>query len=805
MKRYSALLLICLLVIALAGSLPTNTHSPYLASTQEQSAQHTVRLALVASNQGGHPRLFFAANQIASLRAKAATTHQEIWRPIQDYTRSLIGSAPLASAPLDGDLQAYRNYGNGLIPQAFACIITEDPDDCEPAKTHLLTYTTWEQWGEGNQRGLGLAHMLLGNALAYDWLYNMLTTKERQTVRESLAGWAQKVYEASSASSYQQPWDNWWRKSYMQNHYWIIHSALGMASLALLGEDDRAQIWIDHARNQMSRVQYLLNGIEDGSWHESIPYQDYALTMTLPFLINLRAIQGVDIFPHNYLRNYIYWHIYNHLPNSTQFILAYGDFEWSWIGVTSHLLRFAAHEYGNGHAEWMAQQLTSAYGRAAGIWSAPWYVFEFLSFDPSIVPVPPIGLDKARVFPDLEGVIWRTDWGDDALIFGLKTGAYGGRFAHNTFTQNSYPWEPPCLDSGCSLNTSHDHDDSNGFYIYRADHWLAPENEGVGKSRTAFHNTLLIDGKGQYRPPDNRFGLYPDDFIGSDGFLAATASLPDFDYVAADATRRYIHSMGLNEITRHVVFVRPDYFVMLDHIVATVEHQYEWISHVGESAVVEGNWVRGNAGDGQILGIGVAAPQPFATTIGNDGQPYIHIQAASAVDNIRFIHILYPTDDISWQTKPTFFTLANSKDAAAVRVQMNDGSRRTDEVVITYAQHRSTIKVGPYSYDGRVAVVSKAADDTLEKLFVYGGTSLTDQTTGNLLVANLDRDAPFEASYVGSTVAVHGTLRNQVTLYAPQAEHLTINGIPRPFLRSGAHITFNDHAQAHMPRFAENH
>jgi hypothetical protein len=790
MKRYSALLLICLLIIFLAASLP-NSQAPLLDSVPQQVVPYIVRLPLVASNQVFHPRLFFAEHQITDLRAKAASNHQEIWRPIQEYTRSQLGIAPLASAPLDGDLQTYRNYGNELIALAFTCVIADDPDSCKLAKTHLITYASWQQWGESNQRGLGLAHMLLGNSLAYDWLYDHLTTDERQTVRVSLAGWAQKVYEASSAPFYERTWDNWWRKSYMQNHYWIIHSSLGMAGLALLGEDDRAQIWIDHARDQMTRVQYLLNGIEDGSWHESIAYQDYALSMMLPFLINLRSIQGVDIFPHNYLRNYIYWRIYNHLPNNTQFILAYGDFEWSWIGVTSHLLRFAAHEYDNGHAEWMTQQFTAAYGRTAGIWSAPWYVFEFLAYDPSITAMPPQGLAKARVFPDLEGVIWRTTWGDDDLVFGLKTGAYGGRFAHNTFTQQRYPWVAPCLDSGCSLNTGHDHDDSNSFYIYRAGYWLAPESEGVGKSATAFHNTILIDGQGQYRPPDDHFGAYPEDFIGSDGFLTATASLPDFDYVAADAKRRYKHIVDLSEITRQVVFVRPDYFVMLDHIAATAKHQYEWVSHVGEGAVVEGNWVRGDAGDGQLLGIGVAAPRSFRTTMGNDGHPYVHIWPAAAVDSIQFIHILYPADELSWQTKPTLFTLANSNDAAAVRVQMNDGKHRTDDIIFAYAGDASAITAGPYSYDGRVAVVSKAADNTLQKLFVYGGTSLQDQAADNLLVANLNRDTPFEASYDGSTVAVHGTFQNQVMLYAPLAEHLTINGIPSPFVRSGDHIEFS--------------
>jgi len=746
----------------------------------------------LATTGEGHPRLFFDVSDIPTLQAQAATTHQEIWIPIRDYVDSQLGTSPPPSAPPDGDLDTYRNYGNQLIPFAFACVITGDAGHCDLAKTYLLTYASWEQWGENNWRSLGHAHMLLGNAIAYDWLYNTLTPAERQTVRESLAGWAHKMYEASVGPK-DNSWQNWWRKSYLQNHYWTTHSALGMAGLALLGEDDRAQTWIDQASSRLSRGQYVLNGIGDGSWHEGIPYQSYGLTLSLPFLVNLRRIQGAEILPYAYLRNYPYWRLYNHIPDSTQFILAYGDFEWSWGNSKSpqNVLRFIASENDNGYAEWMAQQLIAAEGRSAGVWTTPWYVFEFLYYDPTVNPQSPTNLEQARVFPDLEGVIWCTGWGEDDLIFGLKTGAYGGRFAFDTFTQEVYPWEPPCVDTGCSLNTGHDHDDSNGFYIHRAGQWLAPESEGYDKTATALHNTLLIDGQGQYRPPHDHYGKYPEDFIGSDGYLEATANTPGFAYVAADATRRYKDIAGLEDITRYVVFVRPDYFVMLDNLAADAAHQYDWVCHFGDSVSVEGDWVRGDAGGGQILGVGVAAPQPFTATTGNDGYPYVHIRPVSPLDNVRFIHILYPTDDASWSTKPSVDILDDSGEAATVRVEMNDGSGRTDDVLLTYAQPVSATTVGPYYYDGQVAVVSRGADEGLEKLFVYGGTFLTNQAMGKVLVTNLDENEPFEAMYSDQTVAVYGNILTEVTLYAPQAEHLTLNGTLWSFTRSGEHITFD--------------
>ncbi len=134
-----------------------------------------------------HPRLFFNAGERAALSAKAATSHQSIWSPILAYVDQKVGTTPPAAAPVDGDMETYRNFGNGIIPLAFVCVVTQAADCCTLAKIYLLMYAAWQQWDEADTRGLGLAHMLMANAIAYDWLYDKLTLAERATVRTSLA------------------------------------------------------------------------------------------------------------------------------------------------------------------------------------------------------------------------------------------------------------------------------------------------------------------------------------------------------------------------------------------------------------------------------------------------------------------------------------------------------------------------------------------------------------------------------------------------------------------------------------------
>jgi uncharacterized repeat protein (TIGR01451 family) len=736
--------------------------------------------------QASHPRLFFYADDIPDLRNKANTSHQEIWEPILEYADSLLGTLPPSSAPFNGDEEAFRNFGNQLIPLAFACVITGDADYCELTKDYLLTYSSWELWDENNLRDLGLAHMLMGNAIAYDWIYELLAPDEQQFVLESLITWGERLYEASSQPRNDE-WGNWWGQSYLQNHFSTNNSALGIAGLALLGEATNTQAWIDHAERQIAIDQTFLNSIGDGSWHEGIAYQNYKLTMLIPFIYNLRRLQGVNLLADDYFQNYPAWRIYNQLPNTVNSILAYGNFEYEWGNnyASQNVLRFIASEYRDGHAEWMAQQLI-ANGRFDNIFQTPWYVFEFLYYDPTVAPNPPNDLPLTRVFPDLQGVVWRTGWNQDALIFGFKTGAYGGVSASETFVNESYPWNAPCQTTGCQLNIGHNHDDMNGFYLYRAGTWLSPESEGAGKYDTAFHNTLLIDGEGQYRPPDTDSWRIPADFEDRDAFLEETASTRNFDYLSADATNRYDID-DLNDLTRHILFVRPNYFLILDNLSSDANHVVDWVAHMNGALATQGDWIWSTAPDGQILGVMVVSPDQYHLSTGNDGNPFIRIRPSSFVNEARLINILYPSNTDEWNTRPTPTLLDDTGEAVAVRLDRSDGGR--DDILLTYVAEVSDIDLAAYYFHARTAFVAHDADGNPERLFVHGGTFLIDEDDlGDVLVENLSESEPFEAVYQGNHVAVYGNIVSPVRLYAPDVRTLTINDVPSSFTRSGDYI-----------------
>ncbi len=746
--------------------------------------------AIAQSSNLDHPRLFFDAGEIEHIRARAATTHSEIWQPIRDYTDAQLVSNPPPDSPTDGTLTTYRNFGNMLIPFALTAVITGRPEHRSLVKKYLLAYASWEQWDENGYRDLGHAHLLLASALAYDWLHENLSPSERNIVRSSLASRAQEMYEASSGPR-ELAWGNWWRNSYLQNHYWTNNCALGMAGLALLGEDARAEMWVEQAADRMSLVQDFLTGIGDGSWHEGIHYQSYGLTLALPFWVNLRRLKGTDLIPHGYLRNFPAWRIYNHLPNSIENILGYGDVRASWGNgyQPQNILRFAAREYNDGYAQWMARRLAEADTRRANIWSAPWFVFEFLYFDASVQPKSPDDLETSAWFPDIDAVIWRTGWDSEALVFGLKSGAHGGRFAFDSFVNETYPWESPCSDSGCQLNIGHDHDDTNGFYLYRAGQWLAPESQGSGRIATAFHNTLLIDGQGQFRP-EGRW-RDPTDFPGSDGFITKTANAPGFDYVEADATGRYKQIEGIERVSRQVIFVRPAYFVVVDELRADVAHDYSWVCHFDGPISVESGWVKGHSGNSQVLGVGMLAPDGATARLGEDKRPYVHINSSSGSGDTRLVNVLYPATDASWSTRPNIEMLAENEMAIVMRLDDSRNQSTTDDIIFNDGQPGTLTTVGSYIFDGRVSVV-RLAGSSVQQLFVFGGTSLTDAENNRDLVANLSPGQWLEAVFEADDASLYGEVTTPVRLYAPATSRLFVNGRPASFVRSGDHIVLRE-------------
>ncbi|RMF81832.1 MAG: hypothetical protein D6737_03760 [Chloroflexi bacterium] len=744
---------------------------------------------------GQHPRLFFTWDEVPLLQEKMYDTHAAIWDRIYMEAEDQLAQPFPTQPPDDATFNFFRDEGTRLLSLAFACVLDESDRYCDPTVERLMTHASWPVWDQNDERGLGHAHMLLGNALAYDWVHVWLDDDERATIQESLRRQGQKLYEASTNAH-----RVWWHASYFQNHFTSLNSALGLAGMVLAGDvparlcditpaaanvnmrqgpgtnfeiadllpfgetatavllvesrenDDNwwlldndlyvatrvvnlvdencspsaaPEVWAEQAAEQFAISQEFLNGIGDGSWHESIPYQDYMLSMSLPFLFNLRRLSGEDLFPHTYLQNYPDWRLYN-LLNNGDFILSYGDFgkDWQTGFAPFAIVRFAANEYDDPIAAWTAERLAAT---ATSGEKSSFAVFEFFYYDPTLQPEPPVDKPLSYVSEDLEAVIWRTGWDDDALVFGLKAGPLGGRFGFDTFVSEQAPWSPPCRETGCQLNIDHDHSDAGTFYLFRNNEWLVPEFVQWGQVDTPFHNTLLIDGESQYRPPPNHFHFFSEDFAGSDAFLRQVVDGTQFNYAVADLTGSYKQIDDLQEIARHVVFVRPDYFVMLDTIRADEPHYYQWLIHFEDSVAIEESWFRGQSAGGQLIGVDVAAAADNDMWTEDAALPRAVIAKPFDMTDARLATLLYPTTQDEWASRPVMTTQEDTGESILLRVTQNDG--RFDDIIINYGQPEAPVQIGAYTTDADLAIVRHDQSGNIDSVYrSYNGCVLEAQS-----------------------------------------------------------------------------
>src|SRR5438105_1713758 len=179
--------------------------------------------ALIAAT---HPSLFFDSSDVPALRQSAQTTHAAI----ASHITAILNQHLNDPAPTAGDYDDYRFLGNQVAVWAFGYQLTGNAQSAAMAQKQRLTYAGWSSWDNGEIADLGgpdlnTAHMLLGNSVAYDWVYETLSAADRTTIANKIGAEAQKVADYMPNA--------WWVDEYLQNHNWIDTAGLGMAALAL--------------------------------------------------------------------------------------------------------------------------------------------------------------------------------------------------------------------------------------------------------------------------------------------------------------------------------------------------------------------------------------------------------------------------------------------------------------------------------------------------------------------------------------------------------------------------------------------
>lgn len=750
-------------------------------------------LAMALTASAAHPHLFFGSSDVPQLRSAAATSHQSIANHFNQIVSAHLGDP----TPTVTDYGDPRFLGAQVAVWAFAYQLTGNTAYADKAKSILFTYLGWTDWtfGESTGEDLNAAHMLLGVSCAYDWLYGYLSATEQAQVATRLGAEAAKMAAAMPTE--------WWNGEYVQNHHWIDTASIGLAGLALSGEDSRADGWVSLATQELAKVQSVLGRISDGSFHEGGPYQVYGLSFALPFWTAL-ARTGVDYTDMGILRGFGAFRLGSLIPELPQeMLLPYGDFTGWPTQATVEVLRFAAGRFGDAAAEAAAQKWLAS-GRTRSLPELWYELFEFLYYDPSVQPLPQASWPLDSRFADLQATVLKSSWNSGDLHLGFKAGPYGGRANFDRLATGGAP--------GGWLAWGHDHNDDMSFWLFGSGVWLAPEAMGydAGKNttstnpanQTAYHNGLLVDGQGELgdvRASDTNWNNPW--FFGRDATpLLAPGSTADYSITSGRGARLFDPALGLSRWDRLIVLARHRYALVHDDLAAASAHAYDWICHFSDGANVDtaSGWVEGIAKNGQALGVRVIAPSSWTATTGAqtasemskfdpDGSTaWVRVRPSASAAAAQFLTALWPTTQAAWASRPRIDALSST--AAGAGAVVAPGSTLEERWI--FGDEGGLQKTaGDLQLTSALLGMVGRNQGLPVRAALFGAGAIADQGGARVLLSSQSARS-IEADLQGTTLVVSGDGIADFRAYAPGAAKATINGIAVSVVLEGDFVSY---------------
>ncbi len=519
-----------------------------------------------------HSRILYPQANLERIRATLSSTRTKSWRACKlaadRATSKGVPEFPKYHHIEDANTRRleygryfsyFRGYVDGaLMDLSLAFLMTEDEKYARAAKRILLEIASWPtddddvtsvsaRWGD--EAGLSFSKCA---HIAYDWLYPALDDKEREQVFNMCRARAWQTYRRLE------------RHNYLtfpgESHDGRLIAYLTDMSLAMAGETDDAETWLAYSLKALLTFYPHWAGI-DGGWAEGTPYGLWYNSFYIPAFEGLRQLADYNLWQRPFFNRVRYFFFYCTANHGE--IRPFGDSaEGGGPGVRggsgyAELMSFHAHRYNDPYIGWWVKQILGYRGQKDG--------FGALLHEDELPTKAPVDLPNSHVF---KGVGWA----------GL----------HSDLTR---PEHDTCLifKSSPYGSVSHSHADQNAFVIMKGGTALAIPSGYYGPSygkphhaqwtrATKANNCILVDGQGQKIRSADAIGRIID-------FKDVTG----YSYVAGDATPAYMGK--LDKWIRHILFLRPGLYLLLDEIEAPRSSQYQWLLHAFEEMEIHDNRV----------------------------------------------------------------------------------------------------------------------------------------------------------------------------------------------------------------------
>lgn len=507
-----------------------------------------------------HPRLFYNAASLELLRKTFATDNaadadlknrgdELIAADLISETDAMHGQSQHASYGEPGTQISDMGFTLGLLYQ-----LTGDKRYAAKLREAMLYYSNYVHWTAPNfgrrsppwNSELDTEKFSLGFAAGYDALYAFLSDADRKTISDAiirlgilpaLNDW---VLPGRRIHSFDSMGHNWWG---------VCVSGAGLGALALLGDDLRAQGWIDIMDAGFKQwFNYQGNVLQNrvatfersGPSYEGVNYTKYGVSEYLRYRLAWQNTypgrKPAHQEPLDHVARFFLQTLY---PASTgSYAVNFNDSSLN-LDSTEIILLLIACGLGTPEA---TRYLELAHTHQQGA------LLSLLRQYPR--PLAPADVPNSCIYPDMGWAMMRSSWENDATFLSMKSG---------------YTW-------------NHAHADAGSFILFKQGMPLLIDSGTCAYDRSEYttyyrqsraHNVILFDGSGQ---PEQDF------FLGCK-FPGHMHSLIDglgLKYVYADATGPMARWFSRNY--RHWLW-SGDVIFIIDDVEAHVPGQMDWLLH----------------------------------------------------------------------------------------------------------------------------------------------------------------------------------------------------------------------------------
>ncbi|KQW50149.1 MULTISPECIES: DUF4962 domain-containing protein [unclassified Ensifer] len=510
---------------------------------------------------------------------------------------------------------------------AIAGVILDDPALITRAREWLLAIARWDRTGATARSYNDEAAFRVVTALAwgYDWLWDHLDDTERTEVRDVLLARTREVADHVlwRARIHVFPYDSHAVRS--------LSAALTAACIALAGESDEAESWLDYTIEFLFTL-YSPWGDADGGWAEGPHYWMTGIAYLTEAANLIKNFLDVDLYKRPFFHKTGDFPLYTKAPGTRR--ACFGDD--STLGdppgvKVGYNVRQFAGVTGNPYYQWYYERLKAdAAGTEMEFYNYGWWD---LNFDdlvyrhdyPQITAQAPSDLPPVKWFKDIGWVAIQKYMDDPArhIQFLFKSSTFG--------------------------SLSHSHGDQNAFLLYAFGEDLAIQSGYYVAFNSTMHrnwrrqtiskNAILIDGKGQYADGDKTIAKK------AGGRIVTVREEPSHVFISGDATAAYrAADPDVLRAERDVYFTASDFVVLVDRVECSRPKPVQWLFHAtrpmdvgtnsfrltGERAGLYGQFVHSTSGPPNVrLVEGFEGIDP-ADVEGMDTQYHIEASLPSA-------------------------------------------------------------------------------------------------------------------------------------------------------------------------------